>query len=85
MRGIPPYIKDDESKSKKSHTEARGTAKSEVLKGYPKLTKLIEDSMYDTNLVHYISMVSEELNWVVKEKECFDVETGEVKSLYSYA
>ena len=39
---------------------------------------LIEASMYDTTPVHYIRMVSEELKWVVEEKEWFNAETGKV-------
>ena len=49
-----------------------------VLEEDPKYTNLIEDSMYDTNPIKYISMVSEELKWIVKDKECFDFETGKV-------
>ena len=51
------------------------------MEGYPKRTNIIEDIIYDTKHVHYISMVSEELKWVVKQKECFNVETGKVKTL----
>ena len=63
-------------KSKKAHIETRGTSKEAVTEGDPKLSNLIEASLYDTTRVHYISMVSEELNWVIKEKEGFDVETS---------
>ena len=80
MIGIPSCIKQEELKSKKAHIETRGTAKEAVLKGDPKLTKIIEASVYETNTFHYISMVSEELKWVTKEKECFNVETGKVKN-----
>ena len=48
------------------------------MEGYPKRTNIIEDSIYDTTHVHYISMVSEYLKWVIKEKECFNLYTGEV-------
>ena len=79
MRGIPPCITQEELKSKKAQIETRGKSKEEVKEGDPKRTSLIEASMYDTTPVHYTSMVSEELKWVVKEKECFNVETGKVK------
>ena len=55
------------------------TSNVAVLKGCPKFTKLIESSVYDTNLAHYISMVLEELKWAVKEKQCFNVDVGKVK------
>ena len=48
------------------------------MEGYPKCTNLIEASMYYIMPVHYITMFSEELNWVVNQKECFNVETVEV-------
>ena len=69
MIGILSCIKQKELNTKKSHIETRGTEKESVLKGYPKLTKIIEASVYDTKTVYYISMVSEDLKWVVKEKE----------------
>ena len=78
MIGILACIKKQELKSKKAHIETRGTENAAVLKGDTKTTKLIEDSVYETKPVHYISVVSEDLKWVVKEKECFNVETGKV-------
>ena len=48
------------------------------MEGDPKCTNLIEASMYDANPVHYISMISEEFKWVVKEKYFLNVETGKV-------
>ena len=80
MIGIPSCIKQEELKSKKAHIETRGTAKEAVLEGDQRFTELIAASMYDTKPSHYTSMVSEEFKWVVKEKECFNVETGKVKN-----
>ena len=51
------------------------------MEGCPKRTNIIEDIIYDTKHVHYISMVSEELKWVIKEKECFNFYMGEVLKL----
>ena len=73
-----------ELKSNKAHIETRGTAKKEFMKRDTKITKLIEASVYRTKPIHYISMVSGELKWVVKEKECFNIDTCEVKNLYTY-
>ena len=81
MRGITSRITKEELKSKKAQIETRGTSNESVMEGYPKLINLIEDIKYDTTPVHNINMVSEYLNWVVKEKECFNVETGKVKKL----
>ena len=66
MRGIPSRVTKEKSKSKKSQIDTRGTSKESFLKGDPQLTNLIEASMHDNKPVHYISMVSEELKWIVK-------------------
>ena len=81
MRGIPARVTQDELNSKKEPIETRGTPNKAVTEGDPKRTNLIEAIMYDTTPVHYVSTVSEDLKWVVKKKECFNVETGEVKAL----
>ena len=78
MRGIPPCVTQEDLKSKKAHIETRGTEKEAVLEGNQKCTNLIEAIMYYTKPVHYISMVSEEMKWVVKYKECFNVDTDNV-------
>ena len=51
------------------------------LVGDTNIHNLIEPIMYDTNPVHYISMVSEELKWVLNEKYLFNVEVVKVKNL----
>ena len=66
-------------KSKKENIDTRVTAKTEVLKGGPKLTKLIEASVYYNKSVHYIIMVLEKFKWIVKEYDCLNVDTGKVK------
>ena len=78
MRGVPPHVTQEELKSKNAQIETRGASEESVTDGDPKHTNLIEAIMYDTMLVHYTRMVSEELKWVVQEKECFNVETGKV-------
>ena len=47
-------------------------------KGYP---NLVASSVYDTKPVHFLSMVCQQLKWIVKEKPVFNVETGIVESL----
>ena len=79
-RGIPTCIKQYEWKSKKAHIETKGTKKKSVMKGNLKLTRPIRASVYENKPVHYIFMFSEELKWVVNDKECFNVDTGKVKN-----
>ena len=66
MRGTPPRVTQEEFQSKRAQIETRGTPKDAAMEGDTKRTNLIEDSIYYTTPVHYISMVSETLKWVVK-------------------
>ena len=79
---MPEIFTQEEFKINKSHIHTRGTTKEKVMERYPKHTNLIEAILYDITPVHYISMVSEQLKWAVKEKECFNVETVKVKYIY---
>ena len=69
MRGILPCVTQEGLKSKKASIETRVTAKEAVLEMDPKFINLIEASICDTKPVHYISMVSEDSKWGVKEKD----------------
>ena len=71
MRGILSWIKKEEFKPKKANIDTKVTENKLVLKGYPKLNKLIEASVYENKPVNYTSIVSDELKWAVKEKEWF--------------
>ena len=41
-----------------------------------KCPDIISTSVYNTKPVHYLSMSSEELKWVVCEKDVYNVDTG---------
>ena len=69
MRGIPSCVTQEELISNMEHIDTMGIENEAVLEGYLKFTNLSEAIIYDTNHVHYISMISEELKWVVKNKE----------------
>ena len=47
-------------------------------KGSP---NLVTSSVYDTKRFHFLSMVCQQLKWIVKEKLEFNVDTGIVESL----
>ena len=55
-------------------------AKEEVMEGYPKCPNLIAASVYNTKTFHYISTVSEQFEWVMKQKEFVNVKTGKVEN-----
>ena len=57
-RGVPSCVTQEELNSEESYIEIRVTVKEAVLEGGPGCTNLIGTSIYDTNPVHYISMIS---------------------------
>ena len=62
--------------------EVRGTVKAAVLKGDPDCPNLVlASSVYDSKPVHYLSMVSDSIQWVIKEKKVFNVDTDEVEAM----
>ena len=69
IRGIPGCVVQEEKKPRKKKLEVRGTTKAEILKRKPKCPDLIATSVYYTKPVHYMSISSEELKWVVCEKD----------------
>ena len=69
MRGIPGCIVQEEQKLRKKQLEMRGTTKAAILKGDTKRPDLIVTIVYNNNTVHYLSMSSEELKWVVCDKD----------------
>ena len=81
MRGIPPSVLQVEQKSRKDQIKVRGNVKAALLEGDDACPNLVACSIYDTNPVHYLSMVCNKLKWVVMEKPCFNVETGMVETL----
>ena len=80
-RGIPKCVLQDEEKNPLAQRAAQGTVKAAVLEGDPGCTNIITSSVYDTKLVHYLSMVSESIQWAEKENMVYNVDTGKVKIL----
>ena len=81
MRGIPPSVQQKEVKNRKEQISVRGTVKAAVLEGDDGCPNLIASSVYDAKPVHYLSMVSNELKWMVVKKDCYNVDSGEVEVL----
>ena len=80
-RGIPPSIIQTEVINREAQTRVRGTVKAAVLEGDPGCPGLTATSIYDTKPVHYLSMVSEKLKWIVKERLVYNVDTGKSEIL----
>ena len=58
-RGIPDSNKQVEVERHKDQLKVCGTVKSAVLEGNPGRPKLVVSIIYDTNLVHYLSMLTQ--------------------------
>ena len=80
-RGIPPSVYQEEVKNITQQRDVRGTVKAAVLEGDPGCPNLVVSSVYDTKPVHYLSMVSELVEWVEVEKNVYNVETDETEGM----
>ena len=68
-------------KNREHQLRVRGTAKAAVLKGDVDCPNLIAASVYDTKPVHYLSMISKNIQWVEKATKVYNVDTNEVEEL----
>eukprot|EP00957_Ditylum_brightwellii_P192688 14672085-Ditylum_brightwellii.AAC.1 len=64
-RGIADYVPQEEQKSKADQRLACGTVKADILEGDGGCLCLVASSVYNSMPVHYLSMVTHELKWVV--------------------
>ena len=80
-RGLPDCVIQLEEKTRQEQINIRGTVKAAVLKGDPDCPNLVASSVYDTKPVHYLSMVSTCLTWVLKEKDVYNVDSGQMEKL----
>jgi hypothetical protein len=58
-----------------------GTVKAAKLEGNPNFSYLIATSIYDTKPVHYFSMISEQVKWMVKENDAYNKERKRMEPL----
>ena len=80
-RRIPECVLQDEENNPVTQRAARGTVKAAVLEGDLGCPNIIASSVYDTNTVHCLSMVSKSIQWVQKEKMVYNVDNGKVEAL----
>ena len=81
MRWIKPAVKKEEVKNREKKLEVRGTMKDAVLRVDKVCPNLVESSVYDNKPVHLLSMLFQQLKWIVKDKPLFNVDTSRVESL----
>ena len=81
MRGIPSSVIQDKVHNKKKLIEVRGTVKVAVLQGDKKCPNLVASIIYDTNPVHFLSMVCTEVKWISKMRQVYNVDTGMLETM----
>lgn len=74
-RGAPKCVLQVEQQSADDQRAVRGTVKAAVLIGDPDCPNLVASSVYDSKPVHYLSMVSPSIKWIVKEKRMYTMWT----------
>jgi hypothetical protein len=80
-RGIPKSVVQVEVTSCSAQIEVHGTVKAAVLEGDPGCPNLIASSVYDAKPVHYLSMVSSNIEWIVNTRQVFSYATGRQETL----
>ncbi len=80
-RGLPKSVIQKEVKNKKLQEKERGTTKAAVLTGEPKAPELVAFSVYETKLVHFLSMACTGLKWIEKRKKVYDRESSQNVSM----
>ena len=66
--GVPKCVLQKEAKNVNDQRAVWGTVKAPVLEVDPGFNNLITTSVYDAKPIHYLSMVSWSIEWVVEEK-----------------
>eukprot|EP00957_Ditylum_brightwellii_P118077 9005108-Ditylum_brightwellii.AAC.1 len=81
MCDIPSSIIQEEKKRCKNHICVHRRVKVVVLEGDPKCPQLVACSVYGTKPVHFLSMVCEELKWMVMEKQVINVDSRKKETM----
>jgi hypothetical protein len=79
MRGLPVCVLQEEKSSKNEQMKVRGTVKAAILKGDPDCPDLVATSVYGTKPVHFLSMSCSSIQWIIKTRllYCVDTQTTE--------
>ena len=80
-RGIPSNVIQKEVKSKEGQRQVRGIVKAAVLQDDPDCPDLVASSIYDARPVHLLSMGCNEIKWISKMKNVYNVDTGAVEKM----
>ena len=81
MRGIPSCVQQQEVKNCTLFDSICGTVKVAKLEGDPECPCLTASSVYDTKPMHYLSMITEKVEWIKKEKDVYNIETQQTEKM----
>jgi hypothetical protein len=79
--GFPAAVLQEDVKSRVDQIKVRGTVKAAVLEGDNIVPNLVAVSVYNTKRVHLLSMSSESIEWITKERKVFATSTGRYKRM----
>ena len=68
----------------KKKQQAISTVKAGVIEGDPNCSGLVCCSIYDTKPVHFLTMASEEIKWITKERDVYDTKKNTKVSMEFY-
>ena len=71
-QGIPAFVLQEENKSIKEKEKVCGTVHSAKLTGDLLCSDLIAVLVYDTKLVHFLSMACTDIKWIKKSRLVYD-------------
>ena len=78
-RDIPGCIVQQELTNQTTIEQVQGTVKATKLEGDPDCPCLIASSIYDAKPVHYLSMITDVIKWIVKERPVYNIDTKRVE------
>jgi hypothetical protein len=70
--GLPACVLQEDAKNRKGQMAVQGTVKAAKLVGDRDCPGLLAVRVYDTKPVHFLSMTTESIRWIQKEKPVFD-------------
>ena len=80
-RGFPPSVVQQEEKNTAHAEQLRGTTKAAVLKDSADTPDMLAASVYDTKPVHIMSMVSDSVEWLAKQRKVWSAKDGVMRTM----
>ena len=80
-RTIPGCVAQQELTNQTAIEQVQGTVKAAKLEGDPDCPCLIASSVYDTKPVHYLSMITDVIKWIMKERPVYNADTKRVEMM----